>query len=153
MTLRQTLLSLAIISLLTIGSQHNVYAAKYYKWVDEEGVTHYSERQPKEKKSKEIRTYAPSSSSKSTSGIIDKKPENPDVGTAQTPPSTAPNEISIQKEKLNKNDCQKIRQSIEQLKNKRRIRTKGEDGEYSYLSKEEHQQKINDLKVRLKEEC
>tara|TARA_R110002073_G_scaffold241533_7_gene403602 strand:- start:1100 stop:1540 length:441 start_codon:yes stop_codon:yes gene_type:complete len=114
-----------------------VQAAPLYKWVDENGVTHFSEYPPENQSGTEavdIRGIP------SISGQGSPAPQSPDTAAvttaAQQPliPEVEKVENPIKSPEL----CQQARQNLAQIQTNRRVRAPDpETGELRYLSEEE----------------
>lgn len=143
---------LAVLTLVAIP----VSAGKFYKWVDAEGLTHYSQHPPQDQsiKKEQIR-------------INEKKPTDADSAISQLEKNREtllkdaddrknkgkkdPAEAEMQKAR--DENCQIAKGNLKQLNEHARIRETGEDGELRYLSEEEHQTRKDDNSSYLEEHC
>jgi hypothetical protein len=113
---------------------------KVYKWTDEKGQVHYSERPPLGTQTEVIKPQTGHS-----------EPVNYDTGTDK-----AKEEKKVASAKASLKDperCEVARQNLEKLKTYVRIRIKDENGEYRYLTPEELTQKTNEATTAIKESC
>jgi len=132
-----------IFSLICLLTASIVTAApeKVYKWTDSKGVTHYGQRPPANTKTEVIKpqtghsdpvTYAPAPGA---TPVADKKTEN--------------NEKPL----LDPERCSQARKNLETLKTYARIKMKGDDGEYRYLTPDEQKQKLDEAAKAAEESC
>lgn len=129
------------IACILVSSQASAIAEKVYKWTDEKGQTHYSQHPPFNTQTEVLKTQTGHSDPvdyKATSETKDKVEAKAESNTA--PPK-------------DKERCENARQNIEALKTHARIRIKGDNGEYRYLTPDEHQQKVDEANKAMKESC
>lgn len=126
-----------------------------YKWVDDEGKVHYSQQRPVEHQSKKVHvaTEPPKNTStykrpslktkddKSAEGNQDKGNEN---GTQSQPSMSA-------KEK--QQACDRARKVLGTLNSSGRVRQRDEEGNVTYLTEEEKQQRIKREQKRVNTYC
>ena len=121
-------------------------AASVYKWTDENGITHFGDRQPTGKNAEtvNVRTGSPAAASKRQS------PQDRVESMAQEQEQTAEQErLSAQEEarqKQRKANCETARSNLSILRTSSRIRIE-EDGQQRYLSAEE----IEEQRVKFQE--
>jgi hypothetical protein len=118
---------------------------KVYKWADEKGLIHYSERPPLGTDTEVLKpevghsepvNYGSPSDNKSKEGKkVDKQP-NGDKGALKDPER-----------------CDSARKNLETLKTYARIKIKGDDGEYRFLTPDEQQQKNDEASKAIEESC
>lgn len=146
-----------------------VHAAKYYKWEDEQGITHYTAIAPSNTASETINTRtgerkAPGGDSENRAPSNNIGPDdqtattNPEPDLAQQPatPKVAPpsqQELArIQEEK--NNNCKKTQKNLETLTNRPRVRINDRDtGELRYLTPEEQLSMKEDAEKYIDEFC
>ena len=119
------------------------YADTYYKWVDDENVTHYSKHPPADRESTKIQT----------SGSRSAHPP-----TAVSRPATQDSQSSTQQVAAgtpikNPEICKRARANLKTMQESARIRQKDEYGEVRLLSEEEKASEVNRAKVAIKENC
>ncbi|WP_426415883.1 DUF4124 domain-containing protein [Aestuariirhabdus sp. LZHN29] len=127
-------------ALLTMSSAH---AATYYKWVDDNGLTHYSATPPEGRPSVQIER----GSSRSPSGITPSIPSanEPNEAAARTEDKLEAEGFEqnlAAAEETRKKNCDTARENKVQLTLKNRIKLLQDDGTYRVLSDEEKQQKV-----------
>ncbi|RYY76848.1 MAG: DUF4124 domain-containing protein [Gammaproteobacteria bacterium] len=119
----------------------NAASEKVYKWTDSKGVTHYGQRPPANTDTEVI---------KPQTGHSD--PVN--YPTTAVPTQTAEKKVkSNEKPLLDPERCTQARKNLETLKTYARIKMKGDDGEYKYLTPEEQKQKLDEAAKAAKESC
>jgi hypothetical protein len=112
---------------------------KIYKWVDDQGVTHYSAN-PELNKPAEI--------IKPKTGHSD-----PVTYTTPTAPVTKAEATAKQASQKDPERCEAARKNQTTLKTFSRIKTKGDDGEYYYLTPEEQKQRLDEAEQTVAESC
>lgn len=144
-------IALLILGITALGAS-GAHAAKVYRWVDSEGVTHYGATPPVNAGAESIRlsTGTP-------------EPAEPsDNGNGQAPPAAAapvdkPAEAPQAEKKTRTADpeqCRKAKQQLEDLENRVRARTKDpETGEYRVMSYEELEDWREKTREAVREHC
>jgi hypothetical protein len=118
-------------------------AAQIYKWVDEDGVTHFSERPPKN---------TPAALIKPKTGHS----EPVFYGDASSASSEADPEVPdgmVTESDYHQERCEVARQNLETLKNFGRVKVRRDDGEIHYLSEEEQQERVATNQQMADESC
>jgi len=88
MTLSQSLIRRSSIALLVLASSAS-FAGNFYKWTDEKGVVHYSERAPEgQKETETVKTY-----NTRNTGVQSKLAESPQAEEGAEQSSEAPEEV------------------------------------------------------------
>ncbi|WIO75113.1 DUF4124 domain-containing protein [Porticoccaceae bacterium LTM1] len=118
---------------------------KLYKWVDKNGVTHYSARPPENQKAELISISTGTAVTKQEEPEARTDAEKKPTRKALTPP---PPESKKDPEK-----CAQVRAQLEKLRNFPRIRVEGPSGEKRYLTPDEHQQRLKQAEKQEKEFC
>jgi hypothetical protein len=117
-------------------------AGDFYKWEDENGVTHYTSTPPKDAENTKVRTYNTKGSPVSaTTAKTEDKTKTTSIPTAV---SEAP--------KKDPERCKLARKNLETLKQHARVRIE-ENGKLRYLSEKEHAQKMDDAQKTIKDNC
>lgn len=120
-----------------------VWAGEYYKWVDENGVSHFSERPPRgateitEKLKTSVRA----------SGHEDEASQSPEESQATENP-TEPT-VSLKDKKR----CQAEKDRLKALSSGARIRMKGADGSDHYLDEQQIQEQARISRQAIQESC
>lgn len=120
-------------------------AKDYYKWTDEEGVTHYSARKPydRESESISIKTGEPSA-----------VPANSARNTEQARGTTSESNETAEEQRLaDPERCEAARSNLEVLRNNAKVRMKDENGEIHYLNEEEKAERMQEFQQAVDESC
>lgn len=130
----------ALVSLPTLAQ-----AAKFYKWVDAQGVTHYTEKAPANAKTTAVKVGDTTSSdaeddikqleARRAALAADKK-------KAAEAAAKTPTESNANTSKQQAENCEIHRKNLAVLKTGGRITTKDDNGEPHHLSPEEIQKQI-----------
>jgi len=135
--------------LLCLGLYNPSFATaeKVYKWTDAKGQTHYSQRPPLNTQTEVLKPETGHSdpvdyTRATTQDIQNQDAQKKEVGAKPTPT----------KDK-DPDRCNNARQNLETLQTHARIRTKGDDGEYRYLTPDEQQEKQEEANRVIEESC
>ncbi len=130
-------------------------AEQIYKWVDQQGVTHYSEQAPANKSVETIRTKSHQAESKT--------PQTPTVegeSETQAPKSLAAADLTQEQlptpeqKTVQRQNCATARQKLRALKNAGRVRQlDAKTGEYIYLANEVKLAQIQQMSDYLRDKC
>lgn|SRR5690554_183633 len=129
-----------------------VSAAPIYKWVDEQGVTHFASEPPTDQKAESInkQTFRPTP-----------PPKQAAPSTATSSPNSSKTQAEIDREVRQqvaeetaalKKYCAQVRYNLAQLENNPRVLAEVA-GETVRLSEEERQARITELKETIAERC
>lgn len=116
-------------------------AVKVYKWVDDNGVTNFSEHPPKNTKSEELRP-----------NIGHSEPVNYETPAAAADQPVAETEATQQSLK-DPERCEIATKNLETLQNFGRVRVRNEDGSFHYLSEEEQRERLESTRKSIDEAC
>lgn len=133
-------LILSLLGLLA-SSQALTAPEKVYKWTDEKGQVHYSERPPFGTQAEAIKPETGHSEPVNYGATADDKTK--EEKTADTG----------KKGLKDPERCDAARKNLDTLKTYARIRIKGEDGQLRYLTPDEQQQKTNEAAKAIEESC
>ncbi len=128
-----------VISLSFVLASNQTLAEKLYKWIDDKGITHYSEHPASNFKNEVI---------KPKTGHSD-----PVTYTVPTPAASASSSANAKTSLKDPERCANARKNQETLKTFARIKVKGDDGEYRYLTPDEQKQKIGEANKAIEESC
>lgn len=117
----------------------NASADNYYKWIDEEGITHYSETPPKNTKSTQGKTQTGHSA-----------PSTYTPSETQTDPHSNTSDQQLTKDPER---CKAAKSNLDIINTSSRIKVKGDDGEFSYLSPEAVAKRKKEAQQAVKESC
>lgn len=128
--------------------------AAMYKWVDDKGVTQYTQYPPPDRKAEVIvppppPAEDPEGAQKKLEATLQKLDEERKAkATAQEESQKTADEA-----KQRQQNCQTAQSNLEKLTTGGRRRMIGPDGVASYLPEEERQQKITEAKEAIKKYC
>ena len=141
-----------VVATILMAASLPVHAA-FYKWVDDHGVTQYTQRPPSSGDYQSMRSPAPASDSDSPPP----QPQTPPAGQApvaapaETPP---PDAQALARQRMAKRQyCQLVRQRLSQLENHARLRYKAADGSIRVMGEEEKQAKLMETRKMMAEMC
>ncbi|MCV6614517.1 MAG: DUF4124 domain-containing protein [Cellvibrionaceae bacterium] len=115
-------------------------AKKFYKWVDKDGVVHYSATPPKGQKAELITTLTGRSSTP-----VKQKPAETKAEKKATEAIAEPAKDPAL--------CKRAQRNLKVLESNHRVRIKGEDGNLSMLSHEQKQKQIDAAKKVIDQHC
>ena len=142
------LYSALILALLVLST--NTVAGKVYKWVDEQGNVHYSDREPNAVDAEQLRVQSGQQTAERKSAIEqDKALENQKFQASQALADRQ--EAQARTEALEKK-CAAIQANLKILQENARART-DENGEIRYLTPDEINAKKTKFKNQLSEHC
>ena len=139
-----------VLALLTLAPLPNASAAAY-KWVDQNGETHYSQMPPPDANVQVIKTPR-SSSTPGTAQQPAATSKQPDTGKPagdQTPQAKA----KVEDAQIRAENCATARRNLEMLQTKSRVNVKDQNGLYHRLTEEERQAQIKDAQQQIDEFC
>ncbi len=155
------LLKAALVTVLLSFSQITV-ASSFYKWVDKDGVTHYGAHPPQGEEQAASEVTKVRTTNKTPANAVEanqrleaqreaQKAKTDDQKAAEADRKREEEEKAYA-EQMKKN-CEVSRKNVETLTNNARVREQGEDGEFRYLTPDEHQQRIDKAKSFMAEHC
>lgn len=139
--MRSGMLLLTILSIAVLSSP--TMAANYFKWTDENGVTHYSARKPVGHEAEVVRISAGGRSQQQT------EPEEASKVATDAPAPTQPAQ-TVQKDEER---CNWGRNTLSTLRNNHRIRMQDADGQLRYLTEEEKAEQLRLAQEAVEKEC
>ncbi|MDY6922010.1 MAG: DUF4124 domain-containing protein [Pseudomonadota bacterium] len=150
--IRKTLFLVSALCLfltLATGAQ----AGKFYKWLDEDGVTHYGENPPDTETATviNVKSGASSDQQQAIDRLEAQRKAAADEAKADVP--TEEDEIERRNREIMANNCKIQRSNLGQLKANRRVKTTDENGEVRYLDEQEIAQRIKEVQQYLDENC
>jgi len=138
----------------------SAHGGKIYKWVDQQGVTHYSEQAPTDKKTETVRInphQAESESPQPLSMEAEAETQQPQLpGEADLSQQQLPTEQqkTEQQKRVQQQNCATAQQKLLALKNAGRVRQLDADsGEYIYLPDEVKLAQIQQMSDYLRDKC
>ena len=134
-------LILSLSCYLLASSQALAAPGKVYRWTDEKGQVHYSERPPLGTQTEVVKPQ-----------IGHSEPVN--YGTAATEKAKEEKKAGTDKNSLKDPErCEVARKNLDTLKTYARVKIKGDDGEYRFLTPDEQKQKTNEAAKAIEESC
>jgi len=145
-----SILTFIFIIILSPAFISDASAEEVYKWTDEQGITHYSDIKPNDKPSQSMKV----SGGKATRSVTSTQERIKKLDAKQ---KSAQQKLSQEqqqetKQKLTQSTCQSIRDNLNTLEEKNRIRI-NENGQWRYLSPEEIAEKKAEYQSILAEQC
>jgi hypothetical protein len=122
---------------------NSALAAKVYTWTDTQGVTHYGEHPPKDVTAKIINART------GHSEPVPAETPTSETAPAQTQAETAPQNFSSKDPER----CAIARKNLDSLNSNARIKIVDEKGNTRFLSEEERQDKLTEMKKTAEESC
>jgi hypothetical protein len=150
----------ALLFVFSSLASHQAVAGKerIYRWVDENGITHYGEAPPKKEvqveKIKTRKDYS-SDAKAARKALVEKrnakgKPE--DDAKASSENEAAEKLIEARKKKIDEG-CKTAKNNLQILTTHGRVRETGSDGEQRFLSEEDHNNRIREASDYIKNHC
>ncbi|GLQ30655.1 DUF4124 domain-containing protein [Litoribrevibacter albus] len=133
-----------IISGLTALTSFSV-ADTFYKWVDENGTTHYGSQPSGKHDSTTIHTSGKASGPNSRMAPSQKSEK-------QNPEAAGEGTVAYDAEEMAKY-CNDIKKRHDLMVSKNQIKQRNKDGSVVMLTEEQRQQQISDLKKKMAENC
>lgn len=162
------LISQLIIGLSVVFSSSLCFAG-IYKWVDEQGKTHYGQQRPSNTsvEKMDVQMHAPnddSSYNRPGQKKTDEDPENPDDPNtpdsedkeadekkAEKPPEKPPESAAAKKQRLAA--CAQARKTLATMQAAGRVRSKDKDGNINYLSDKQKNSRIKTTRDLITKRC
>ncbi|UTA48845.1 DUF4124 domain-containing protein [Simiduia sp. 21SJ11W-1] len=138
--------------MLGIVTTQAVTAKEFYKWVDDDGVTHYTVTAPKDRPSTRVHTRIGGSGDKSKTGAIPASRAMPGDETGSAPKARA-SQSAAQGQPVDPQRCEIAKSNISTLQNNARIRVTESDGSIRYLSEAERNEKMAEAEAAIRESC
>jgi hypothetical protein len=139
-------LQLALLLSCTLGLSAPSSGETFYKWVDEEGVTHYGNKPSKQHNSSPVLT------SGRASGPASKMAPNKPAAKKDQPSNPNEGSVIYDAEEL-KQYCQNIQKRLTMMTSRNQIKQKNKDGSVVMLTEEQRQQQIADMKAQITDKC
>lgn len=132
-----------------------VTQAAIYKWVDKDGEVHYSQQKPQNTKTEKIKvkTRAPEKSSTYSKPSLKQKEDEKQTSDKSTQNKTDTNKKPKKSAKERADLCKQSQANLQALTSRGRVRQKDEDGNVTYMSEDQKQQRIKREQDRVKQNC
>lgn len=151
----QKALKVAAVAACCLSSSY-VVAAKYYKWVDEKGVTHYSAQPPASGEGEVIKVKSGASSDKDAAmkRLEERRSRlQQDAKDRANPKTDEQAEVDKKNADIVKKNCKAYRKNLKVMTENSRVRMMDKNGEARVLPEEERQQKMQDAKKYIADNC
>jgi len=143
-------LSLAALSSLVFLLAAPVLADNYYKWIDDNGMTHYGEHPPKGaniiKKGKTQTGHSQATTYTGAATSPTKTVANSDTSKKNSEADTAASQKDPER-------CTSAQSNLEAMRTHSRIKVKDKNGEYRFLTPEEIQDRQGEAQKAADESC
>ena len=144
--MRNTVIAIALSLACT-----QVMAAKLYKWVDENGVTQFSQQPPASQQYERMNVSAPPQLG-STPTPAHTPPET-QAGTSSESGSTAAQQAEREQKELREAQCAKLREDLNTLENNPRLGRTNADGQMERIGEDERQAMMTRAREELASYC
>lgn len=133
------------------------WADKFYRWVDDEGVTHYGESAPQGAEATEIHTRRAPPSVEDVNGnrgSRDSADESDGAAPEESPAPADNPETDEQASAEHEENCEAHRKNLQILENRPRVRAEDpETGELRYLDEEEREEMLEQTREEIEANC
>lgn len=128
-------------------------AESVYKWTDDEGNTHFGDRQPVGRQAESVNIRTGQSQNGGSSSSARQQLEQIDERRAQENAEQEQSAAEQARQQQRQRNCETARNNLNILQAGGRIQTRGEDGERRYLSEEEIEQKRQQFQAIADDNC
>jgi thiol:disulfide interchange protein len=131
-----------------------VQAGAIYKWVDQEGITHYDEQPPVNVKYTTVKTYGSHpSGAKAATEQAETQRENQSEAGKKGVDYEHNKKISEENAKVAAENCKNAQDNLKTMEENARVRILDEKGEYRYLTEEEKQSQMKQAQDVIEKNC
>ncbi|MFA7096117.1 MAG: DUF4124 domain-containing protein [Gammaproteobacteria bacterium] len=150
---KKILLAIALASIPLITPLRSA-AAGLYKWVDEQGITHYSQEPPATGKVQKIKPPPPppENAGKAIERLEAQRQELDERRAARLEAARERQE-EAKSEEIREAACRQARENLARLEAHNRIALRSPDGNYTYLDEEQRQQRIAEARDLVSNYC
>lgn len=128
-------------------------ANSVYKWTDEEGNTHFGDRQPTGRSAESVSIRTGKSQNGSSSRSAQQQVEDFEERQAEEDAGEEQSAEEQARQQQRQRNCETARSNLNILEAGGRIQTQGEDGERRYLDEEEIEQKRQQFEEIADDNC
>jgi hypothetical protein len=125
----------------------------FYKWVDQNGVTQYTQTPPPAGNYQELHSLPPASGSNSEQQQTESAPAKQDAAGAAEEAPPPDDQDHAAHEAARRQNCQLARERLSQLENHARIRYTAADGSVRVMGEAEKQAKLTETRKMIREMC
>lgn len=150
---------LTIIALAGALLAGHAAAAQFYKWTDENGVTHYSEAPPPETVKNSTEVKVPSRQPSGTEAAAQNLQKQREAAlkaldeAGKKKPQPTPTAAAKGDKEKNAERCKQLQANLAVMENSGRVSEKDEKGEKRYLTEEEKAKRLDDTRRQIKAYC
>ncbi len=148
--MRRQVTILCLVGLTAVGT---VAQAAMYRWVNEQGVTVYSQTPPPSGHATRIPPPPPPPQGAPTAPSLQEQLNQIDKQNAERREREAKEAKLRQRQAVIDANCEAARHNLQVLQGPARRNFAGEDGTYQHFTDEERQQRIQEAKDQIKEFC
>jgi len=130
----------------------SVHAA-FYKWVDANGVTQYSQSPPPSGHYQVMRSSPPPGDTNAVPSPVDTSPPTQNSATSPTTAAPPDNQRQAGQQAAREQNCQLAKHRLTQLENHPRVRITAADGSVRVMSEEEKQAKLLETRKMVSDMC
>ena len=144
-----------ILGITLLAFSASSMAEKFYKWVDENGVTHYGAQPPQDQQASEVNTRANASSSqeKEIEALNERRQAAKQLREAQEAKAEEAKRLAERPDEVNQERCDQHRKNLEILTNKPTVRQKNpETGEMEVIDQDKREEILEKTRKAL-EQC
>ncbi|MGB3623938.1 DUF4124 domain-containing protein [Ketobacter sp. MCCC 1A13808] len=145
------LLPVAILATMMLASP--LHAAKFFKWVDDQGVTHYGENPPDTETAQTINVKSGASSDQQQAVDNLEAMRKSSSETKELSREDKNAEIERRNKAIMAQNCKDQQRNLGQLKANRRVKETGTDGEIRFLDEAEIASRIKEIQTYMAENC
>ena len=167
-----TSLRLTTLVLSVFLAQVALAAKDYYVWVDDNGVTNYSQQKPRNHPARHVTEPGPYGYNETEEDLrrpgADRRPPPDEQPVAKQPAATTGEQNQVDPDKLvaaqreqlarqaaeaRRRNCEQARKNMAKFQRYARIRTAGPDGNQRVMSPEEKQAEVDRAQAAIQENC
>jgi len=131
-----------------------VQAETIYKWVDQDGITHYDEQPPVNREYTTVKTYGNTPGSAKVANAPSEVQPEKQSGADQKGLNIERNKkISEENARVAAENCKNAQGNLKTMEENPRVRILDENGEYRYLTEEEKQSQMKQAKDDIQQNC
>lgn len=140
----------AIVSILALCLSATVEATRFYKWVDEDGVVHYSDSPPDHSRYEQIQTREPASSFQELEEQMREDADEAEAAAEAAAPARAPQSA----DEARRMNCENARNNLQTLQSFQNIQMDLDgDGELDTLTEEQKAEQIERMQAQIERFC
>ncbi len=140
--------------LLSQALASGVAATEVYKWVDEQGITHYSQHPPAANQAQRLKMPpSPPASPEKTREELGSRLRELEKAREQKSRDAKRREAEALQAAQRKHNCQAAKNNLTQLQSSPRKRVRDRDGNFVRLTEEQRQGKILEAQKQVRDHC